>query len=409
MPPIWIAAAVAAVMAIAALVVGMAFMRRKAAPPQARAPRRVAPPRTHPYSTAAPDTLPAVLAQPVPPFLPMTPACAPSLAAPPPGNDTRFAWTDVDTLGEAQRQAIVATFRDLPRPPRLLTRLVSMDELDAAGSSELAELIGAEPLIAAKVLAAVNAPAYGLRCTVSGIGQAVTYLGLNAVRAICVRYALMQSFKADGKDRAARLKTLWLASALAGELAHYPAQRAGLPNPGGLTSAVLLSFLGGLAVSAAVPPARLAVLPVRDFVARSRAEQALLGLSAAGIGRLLMRQWELPEAIVAEVAGVENSLFAPVRTNAAGQRLAFGYLCARLGERLASGELASLQALNLRAMADAEDDLELGCLRPHFADPGFAALLQALQSAHLDTRVAGLLTDRPARASAAPRREPALP
>lgn len=395
MQPIWIAAAVAAVMAIAALVAGIALTRRKAAPAQAKAPHRAARPGAHRNSPVAPDTMPAALAQPV------QPVTAPT--------DPHFAWTDADTLDEAQRQAIVATFRDLPRPPRLLTRLVSMDELDTAGSSELAELIGAEPLIAAKVLAAVNAPAYGLRCTVSGIGQAVTYLGLNAVRAICVRYALMQSFKADGRDRAARLKTLWLASALAGEMTHYPAQRAGLSNPGGLTSAVLLSFLGSLAVSAAVPLPQLALLTARNFVVRSRAEQALLGLSAAGIGRLLMRQWALPEAIVTEVAGVENTLFTPVRADAAAHRLAFGYLCARLGERLASGELDSLQDLDLRAMADAEDDLELGCLRPHFADPGFAALLQTLQSAHVATRVAGLLTDQPLRAAVVSRREAALP
>lgn len=402
MQPIWIAAVVAAVMALTALAAGIAFMRRKAAPPHAKAPRRGDPARARPSGPEAPDTMPAAPARPVRPAAIALPAEAPTGPAP------CGTWIDADALSESQRQAIVATFRDLPRPPRLLTRLVSMDQLEAASSSELADLIAGEPLIAAKVLAAVNAPAYGLTRAVSGIGQAVTYLGLNAVRAICVRYALMQSFRADSEDRAMRLKTLWLASALAGELTQYPAQRAGLPNPGGLTSAVLLSFLGSLAVSAAVPRPQLALLPARDFVVRSRAEQALLGLSAAGIGRLLMRQWELPEAIVAEVAGVENMLFAPVQPGAGGHRLAFGYLCARLGERLASGELGSLQGVDLQAMLDAADDVEMECLRPHIADPGFAALLQALQSAHVARRVAGLLPDRSAWVAADSRRETAL-
>jgi HD-like signal output (HDOD) protein len=403
MQPIWIAAAVSAVLAVAVLVAGMAYMRRKARVTHAKAARRADPARARPVSAEVSDTMPAELARPT------RPAAAAATAMAPPGPVPGATWTDPDTLTETQAQAIVVTFRDLPRPPHLLSRLVSMDHLDAASSSELADLIVGEPLIAAKVLAAVNAPSYGLTRAVSGIGQAVTYLGLNAVRAICVRYTLMQSFRVDSEDRAARLQMLWQASALAGELTQYPAQRAALPNAGGLTSAVLLSFLGSLAVAAAVPRSQLALLPARDFVARSRAEQALLGLSAAGIGRLLMRQWELPEAIVTEVAGVENTLFAPVRADAAGLRLAFGYLCARLGERMASGELQGLQGLDLHALVDASDDVEMECLRPHLADPGFAALLQALQSAHVAKRVAALLPGRPARTAADARREPALP
>lgn len=47
------------------------------------------------------------------------------------------------------------------------------------------------------MLAAVNSPAYGLGRPVAGVGQAVTFMGLNSVRAICMQYALMQAFQAD--------------------------------------------------------------------------------------------------------------------------------------------------------------------------------------------------------------------
>jgi HD-like signal output (HDOD) protein len=278
-----------------------------------------------------------------------------------------------------------------------------MDLLGAASSAELVQAIGSEPLIAARVLAAVNSPAYGLTRTVTSLGQAVTFLGLNRVRAICMQYALMQAFQADSPERARRLAQVWNASLLAGELTQQPAQRLGLADPGGLTSAVLLSFIGQLAVPVAVPRPMLARLPARDLVARVQAEQEQLGLGGPGIGALLMQRWELPTTIVDEVAALDAMLLSPWsgRSDAATARLAFGYLCARLGERLASGELTDLATFDLAQCADPE----LDSVRSHLGDPVFAALVAELRAPPLPARVAALRQGQaapaaPARAAA---------
>lgn len=328
-----------------------------------------------------------------------TPASAPTPVPGLPAELAAWAPVSADSLPPQRLQGVAKTFHDVPRPPRLLSRLATLDLAGANGANDLVNLINGEPLIAAKVLAAVNAPAYGLQRPVSAIGQAVTYLGLNAVRSICMHHALQQGFHSDSPDRAERLKSLWQASALASELAQQTSPRASLPDPGGLACAVLLSFLGELAVSVAVPRGLLGRVPARDHFARTRAEQGLIGLGAPQIGAVLMRSWELPEEVIASVAALDTRL---VQTTAAGcdtgaLRDAWGYLCARLGERLAAGELARLADFDLAS----DTGTELAAIRPLHADPRFAALLEPLAAPALQARIEALRLDR--RGEQAPR------
>jgi HD-like signal output (HDOD) protein len=317
----------------------------------------------------------------------------PAASAPLPAEICALQIKRAESLDPARWQTVIDTFSNVPRPPRLLTQLVSLDLMGAASSHELTAMISGEPVIAAKVLAAVNSPAYGLGRPVAGVGQAVTFLGLNSVRAVCMQYALMQAFQADSLARAQRLSALWQASALAGELCQHPMNRVGLADPGGLTSAVVLSFLGSLAMTVGMTGDQLAAMPARDSLQRTLAEQALWGVAASEIGRLLMRRWELPDGVVDEAAGIAHGLvtpFAPSK-DTAGLRRAFAHLCVCLAERLAFGELKSLAEFDLAADISAE----LACARSFLADARFAALVAELRSSHVQQRVTQMMGAAP--------------
>jgi HD-like signal output (HDOD) protein len=396
----WIIVALAAIAAVG----GLLLMLRKSGTPQ---------PRTPLTNRPIPVSKPVRRVPKVAPPVPVAPAGEPPTAL---QRDPSEPWEmpaalaalgqiSGEGLEEDRRQAVLRQFKEVPRPPRLLTQLVSMDLMHAASSKELMALVSGEPLISVKVLGAVNSPAYGLSRTVSSIGQAVTFLGLNSVRAICMQYVLMQTFKADNPERARRLGAIWTASTLAGELTQYPAQRVGLTDGGGLTSAVVLTFLGSLAVTVGVPAGLLPKLPPRDAVARLQAEQTTLGLGAPQIGRVLMQHWDLPSSIIAEVDGLAQGLVHPLthRGDHQGLRWAFGSLCMRLGERLAWGELDSIESFDI--MADSSD--ELACVKTYLSDPTFVALVQALYSPHVTQRMASLLQGLRATTPMSPAARPA--
>ncbi len=300
-----------------------------------------------------------------------------------------FTMARSSELTPERQAAYVSTFRDVPRPPKLLHHLMSPEFLNAANSVQLVDLITAEPLIAAKVLAAVNSPLYGLKAPVASVGQAVTYLGLNSVRSLCLQYILISAFKADSLERQQVLDGIWHASALASELTHQLSYRLRLPEPGMAVSAVVLSFLGRLATAATMPRAVLASVPSRDFLQRARAEQERMGLPASEIGRLLMADWGLPQRIVAEAADIDTLLDTPPSEldPTRSPRLALAYLCARLGERLAAGELPDLLGFDLDGCADAE----LFHLRSHLADAALARLAEYLRAPMLSADLQRML------------------
>jgi len=114
---------------------------------------------------------------------------------------------------------------------------------------------------------------------------------------------------------------------------------------------VVLSFLGQQAPASLLPPARLRDLASQGFLERAKIEQAELGLCAGAIGELLMRAWALPPNVSDEVRDIDRVLTTPAQAFKAqrGARLALCYLSARLGERLASGELRDFAAFDLAA------------------------------------------------------------
>ena len=360
---------------VAALVGAWLVLRnRTAAPPAA-------------VSATRPARVPVPLApQAVQPAVPSH--AGPATPAPlllPPEALGSFQWLAHEQLPADRRQAMVAAVRRIPRPPAALHQLLSPQFLDRASSQELSELITGEAQIAAKVLATVNAPYYGLKRPVSSIGQAVTFLGLNTVRSICLQYLLDDAFKPANPALKQAYDRIWNASALASELCTRLAAKLGLPDAGALVAQVLLSFLGHLATATLLAERQAGALaaggPLLD---RTRAAQDALGLGPSEIGALLLQEWGLPAAIVDEVRAIDRLLvITPGELPAASsQRLAVAHLCARLGEHLAAGGAATAGALaGLAAgQAQAEDGFHL---RAHLAAPALARLPEHLQATDL--------------------------
>jgi HD-like signal output (HDOD) protein len=277
-------------------------------------------------------------------------------AVPVPAELASFQILPAAQLPGERRNAYILTFRDVPRPSRLMHELLSPELIHEASSAQLADLIRPEPLLVAQILAAVNSPVYGLDRPVSGIDQAIMVLGVDRVRTLCLKYLLAASFKSDRPECQRLLDTVWAASALASEMAQHLSLSLALDRRGELVSAVVLSFLGRLATVAGTPANVLAGIPPRDLLARKTAEQRRLGLSASEIGRLLTTEWGLPADVTTDAADLDLVILG--RASGLGtqrfQRLGLGYLCARLGERLAHRELDQLTHFDLLTDSSAE-------------------------------------------------------
>jgi HD-like signal output (HDOD) protein len=260
-----------------------------------------------------------------------------------------FALTRSADLPSEDATAIMAMLRRIPRPPHALHKLVSPEFLADANTAQLSEMVIAEPQVAAKVLVMVNSPFYGLKAPLGSIGQAITFLGMNTVRGICLQYLLDESFQSTDPEIKRIFDRIWNASAFASELCFKLAQLLQLPEPGTLVTQVVLSFLGPVASHSLLRKDLVLSMAKRGLLERSRVEQEHLGLCAAEIGSLLMQSWELPQSIIDQVRDIDLVLVTPYDQTQAqrASRMAFCYFCARLGEKLAQGEVKDLAAYHL--------------------------------------------------------------
>ena len=161
-----------------------------------------------------------------------------------------FVWAYESDLPEARRDALMGVIGGIPCPPQSLHQLLAPDFFDRIGPSELTDLLRGEPLIAAKVLATVNAPFYGLSHPVTNIEHAVAFLGMETVRNICVQYLLAQAFKPELSSSQRSFDTIWRASTIASELALRLGKALNLPDYGALATKVVMAFVGHLAAAA---------------------------------------------------------------------------------------------------------------------------------------------------------------
>ncbi|MFZ2826366.1 HDOD domain-containing protein [Hydrogenophaga sp.] len=342
-----------------------------------RGPARAAPSPVTTQRTAAPQGRATSV-----PTLPATVAPAPE---PEPAELRAFEWLREQDMDPAQRETLVAAIKGIPRPPRSMQQLLSPEFVARAGSSELSELVMGEPLIAARVLSTVNAPFYGLQKPVTNIGQAVTFLGMNTLRSICLQYMLAEAFKPKLAEAQRSFDTIWRASAVASELCVRLGKALNLPDQGSLSTQVVLSFVGQLATASLLPASGLEHWLSRGRLERARMEQERLGLNASEIGCLLMKTWELPAGLVNDVSGLGQQLVTSCMTTdpVRAPRLALGYLCARLGERLALGQLGTLEGYDVKLDAN----VDTFHLRAALAHPSLARLDQALAAPELQTAV----------------------
>lgn len=302
---------------------------------------------------------------------------------------TDLVWRTADHLDEDRRTRLLEGIHNIPRPPHALQRLLEPEFMARASTAELRELVGGEPLVAARVLASINSPMYGLQTPVNDIGQAVTYLGAASVRGLCLQHMLAASFPSRLSGVRKTFHALWNASALASELAVRLDRMPGLPAASPLNTSVVLGFVGSLATASLIPPTGLSAWLQREPQARVRLEQDLLGVSAAEVGHLLLTHWGLPGALADTVrdAGRLQVVPLPAGTAEPSPRLALAALCARLGERLALGQLASLDGYLV-----AEDESpDMQPLRMALAHPALAGLDIALQAPELRRSVRQML------------------
>jgi HD-like signal output (HDOD) protein len=191
---------------------------------------------------------------------------------------------------------------ELPSFPKVAAQVQKVLSEDSSSAERVVRVLGAEPMLAARVLSMANSVALapGGR-VVSDLKAAVTRLGFDALRTAVIGYALAQLRSAPAFKGIERpLNAYWHHSVLVSALSFVLARRTGRCSADTAMLAGIVHGVGKLYIltRAMRHPALFA-----DRVSYQRIESDWHG----GIAKALLESWHMAEEIVDAVAGYGNA------------------------------------------------------------------------------------------------------
>ena len=185
---------------------------------------------------------------------------------------------------------------DFPSPSRVATEIIALARDPDIEMSKVAQAVGRDPAMTAKILRIANSAFYAQRRPSQNLRQALVIIGLNAALTLALSFSLVSSFRAlhaAGID----YPRFWRRSLLAATAARAFSELAKLGQAEDIFLAGLLQDIGVLALDRAS----------RDFYAKLAQgathadwmayEVQQLGKDHASYSALLLKGWNLPERI----------------------------------------------------------------------------------------------------------------
>ncbi len=185
---------------------------------------------------------------------------------------------------------------DLPAMPKVMQDLVRTMEDDSVDLSDLADTVKHDPTLSARVLRMANSAYYGATRKIGAIEDAVTRIGLNALRTLVIASGMTSTFKAVP---GVKLQPFWRHALLSAALARSIARRARIDVEFSYTAA-LMHRIGDLLLHLAHPAeaqALAAEMADSTPAERCEAERERFGADHCAAGAELARLWQFPVAI----------------------------------------------------------------------------------------------------------------
>jgi two-component system, cell cycle response regulator len=219
----------------------------------------------------------------------------------------------------------------LPSPQGVALAIMNACAREDVSIGEVASLVQTDPALSGRLLERANAAASGGRPVIA-IAQAVSRLGLQAVKQLALCFSLVDQYS-KGKCQAFDYSHFWSHSLLMGVAVQEFGALQRLGSPEELFTCGLLAQVGQLALATAYP---LEYSRLLDTGTRGKKllllERELLHLDHLHLSRELMTRWGLPQVLVEPVQWHEDPSAAQFPSHSRPW-----YLCQtlHLGSRLA--------------------------------------------------------------------------
>jgi signal transduction histidine kinase/HD-like signal output (HDOD) protein len=192
----------------------------------------------------------------------------------------------------------LSTLNNLPTLPHILLKLIDACNRDSQDLGGIAEMVGSDPALSAKILKLVNSAYFGLPRKVESIGEAVVLVGTSGIKNLAMCACVHDAFPTRARNGSFSLKTFWWHSLRCAFLARQMASEWDVCPPDDAFLSGLLHDIGKVVlwVNFTKPYASLLETAGNDSD-RLLAGEAHMGATHADVGAWLLDGWQLDPSI----------------------------------------------------------------------------------------------------------------
>jgi len=195
--------------------------------------------------------------------------------------------------------------KDLPTLPIVATKLLELTALTEVAPTDIATLIRQDIALSTKVLRVANSAFYSFPQQISSVNQAVSILGLNAIRSLVLSF----SFLSMGKQRKHSqfdFEQFWERSLVEAAAARLIFEQVTNTDSEEVFICGLLQNIGQLMLAITLPHQYDQVLKrtadsfghAASSPERMEMEREIFGVSHTEVGFAIAKHWELPETML---------------------------------------------------------------------------------------------------------------
>jgi putative nucleotidyltransferase with HDIG domain len=208
-------------------------------------------------------------------------------------------------LDNREMRERLASVESLPSPPKLYNELVSELQSETSSMKNIANLVGQDVSITAKILQLVNSAYFGLPTHIESPQHAVSLLGLDTLQSLVLAVGVFDQFE-DPKFHGFSIDKIYDHSMAVGANARNLANCLGLQKRQSEDSlmAGMLHDVGKLLLLKHFQPELKKALELASekSIPLHEAENEVLGVTHAEVGAHLLSLWGLQDSILEAVA-----------------------------------------------------------------------------------------------------------
>lgn len=194
--------------------------------------------------------------------------------------------------------------RTLPSPPKVCEQIIALARQPEVELTDLAQVIGRDPGLAARVLRIANSSFYARRRHVDNLRGALMVLGINAAISVALGFSLVRGMTQSGA-KADRFTRFWSRSLLSAYAAEELGRRVAVGVAEKAFLGALVQDIGILAMDQALGEEYRQACHWEEMGNHDRvvaAERATFGVDHAEVGVWLVERWNLPDSLRAAIA-----------------------------------------------------------------------------------------------------------